>query len=212
MHPHGSVGPLRDKKGAMWEGGIRVPGMIRWPGHTRAGGETDEPVSGVDFFPTVCAITGITAPPDRTLDGASWLPVLEGKSIQRTTPLYWQFNRASSQPRVAARLGDWKILATFDPPNMSRSHDLDEKSEREAKTAELDQFFLYNLRNDIGETTDLAETEPEKLAQAKAALTAKFLDVRADAVTWPSWKHTNGEAALIIWPDYYLKKKTAKKK
>ena len=58
IHPHGSAGPLRDKKGSVYEGGIRVPGIARWPGKTRAGVVSDEPVWGLDFLPSVCEITG----------------------------------------------------------------------------------------------------------------------------------------------------------
>ena len=114
QHPHGSAGPLRDKKGSVYEGGIRVPGLLRWPGKTKTGSVSDEPISGVDFLPTVCAITGTEPPRDRVLDGASFLPVLSGGTVLRATPLYWHFNRAFGDPRVAMRIGDWKILATLD--------------------------------------------------------------------------------------------------
>ena len=69
QHPHGSAGPLRDKKGALYEGGIRVPGIVRWPGHAPTGSVSDEPVCGVDFLPTVCEITGLEPPRDRTISG-----------------------------------------------------------------------------------------------------------------------------------------------
>ena len=96
QHPHGSAGPLRDKKGSLYEGGIRVPGIVRWPGKIKPGSTSDEPVCGVDFLPTTCAVTGTKPPQDRKLDGASFLPALEGQPVTRTTPLYWHFNRATS--------------------------------------------------------------------------------------------------------------------
>ena len=80
-HPHGSAGPLRDKKGSVYEGGIRVPGMIRWPGRTKPASASDEPVCGVDFLPTICAVTSVQPPADRRLDGTSVLPILEGQPI-----------------------------------------------------------------------------------------------------------------------------------
>ncbi len=210
MHPHGSAGPLRDKKGSLWEGGIRVPGIVRWPGKTQTGTVNDEPVCGVDFLPTVCEITSIQPPNDRKLDGTSFRPILSGQSISRITPLYWQFNRASSDPKVAIRIGDWKILATFDPAAVSRSNNIDERSEGEAKTAELDQFFLFNLHRDIGENSELSQSEPAKFSEMKNALIAKFKDVQAEAPTWPFWEHTNEEGKLIVWPDYVKKKSTTK--
>lgn len=211
MHPHGSAGPLRDKKGSLWEGGIRVPGLLRWPGRIRAGSISDEPVSGVDFLPTVCAITGIKPPSDRVLDGASVLPVFEGKPMTHRTPLYWQFNLSTGEPKVALRTGDWKILASFGPASR-RMLDIDETSEREVKTAELQKFMLYNLRRDIGETTELSASEPAKLAELRAALEAKYREVRAETPVWPHWKHANLDAGMIVWPDYYLKKGLPKKK
>jgi arylsulfatase A len=210
MHPHGSAGSLRDKKGSLWEGGIRVPGMVRWPGRIKAGATTDEPVSGVDFLPTVCAVTGLQ-PPARPLDGMNVVPVFEGRSPARATPLYWHFVHATGAPKVALRHGDWKILGSFGPPG-PRMLDIDERSEREVKTAELREFWLYNLRRDIGETTELSAAEPVRLAAMRALLEAKYREVRAETPTWPHWKHVNLDADMIVWPDYYLKKKAAPKK
>lgn len=212
MHPHGSVGPLRDKKGSLYEGGIRVPGIVRWPGRTRSGSVSDEPVCGVDFLPTACAIAGIEPPRDRRLDGASFLPVLDGKPVARSTPLYWHFNRASSDAKVALRVGDWKILATLDKNVALRGNDITEEDERVFKEAGLAAFSLYNLRTDIGEKTDLAAKETAKLAELKALLQAKYQEVRAESPVWPAWKFTGAEGRKIEWPDYWKKRQAAKKK
>ena len=131
QHPHGSAGPLRDKKGSLYEGGIRVPGIVRWPGKVKPGSVADEPVCGVDFLPTVCAITGIEPPRDRAIDGASLLPVLRRQAGRtRSTPLYWHFNRAAGEPKVAMRVGDWKILATLDKTPAPRGNDITEEEEQ----------------------------------------------------------------------------------
>jgi arylsulfatase A len=212
MHPHGSVGPLRDKKGSLHEGGIRVPGIVRWPGKTKPGSVSDEPVCGVDFLPTACALAGIKPPRDRKLDGASFLPVLNGKPVARSTPLYWHFNRASSDAKVTVRAGDWKILATLDKNPSRPSNDVTKEEERMFKEAELATFSLYNLRDDIGEKTDLATKEPAKLAELKALLEAKYREVRAESPTWPAWTFTGAEGKKIEWPDYWKKKQAAKKK
>lgn len=211
QHPHGSAGPLRDKKGSLYEGGIRVPGILRWPGRTTAGSQSDQPICGVDFLPTACQITGIEPPRDRPLDGASFLPVLEGKPIARSTPLYWHFNRAAGKPKVAMRVGDWKILATLDKNPAGPSNDITEEDERDFKNAELAEFSLYNLRRDIGETTDLAAQEPARLAELKTLLQAKYREVRDQSPTWPAWKFTGAEGKRIQWPDYVKKPKRIKK-
>ncbi len=211
QHPHGSAGPLRDKKGSVYEGGIRVPGIVRWPGKTKPGSVSDEPVGGVDFLPTVCAATGIAPPRDRVLDGASFLPVLEGKPVTRSTPLYWHFNRAFGDPRVALRAGDWKILATLDKIPAPRSNDITVEEEREFKETELATFVLYNLRTDVAETTDLAAREPAKFAEMKAQLQKKYREVRAESPVWPAFKYA-GESMKADRPDYAKSEPAAKKK
>src|SRR5262245_37182849 len=164
-HPHGSKGALREKKGHVYEGGIRVPGILRWPGHTQPGTISDEPVCGVDLLPTLCAIAGIDPPSDRAIDGASFLPMLEGRPIARRTPLYWQFNYAESRPKVAIRRGDWKLLAGLTLPDFPPGADVTDEQMRALKTAELEGFELYNLREDIAETHELSAQEPQRLQE-----------------------------------------------
>ncbi|MHB8901953.1 MAG: sulfatase/phosphatase domain-containing protein, partial [Thermoguttaceae bacterium] len=208
--PHGSAGPLRDKKGSLYEGGIRVPGILTWPGRTKPGSVSDEPVCGVDFLPTACAIAGAELPQDRALDGVSLLPILDGKPIPRTTPLYWHFNLATGEPKVAIRVGDWKLLATLDR-TFARTNDLTEEEERNFKQAEPAAFSLYNLRRDIGETTDLAAAEPARLDQLKALLETKYHEVRAESPRWPAWKWANFDTPRIEWPDYVKNRRPAAK-
>lgn len=196
-HPHGSAGPLRDKKGAVYEGGIRVPGIIRWPGRTKPGGVSNKPISGVDLLPTLCEVAGVTVPSDRKIDGTSWLPVLKGKPIQRKTPLYWQFNVSRSKPKVAMRIGDWKILATLTGPQIKPFGDIREGDQKLIKTAELKTFELYNLRKDIGEKNDLAKAEPKRLTQMAAKLRTMYREVRKETRTWPAWKWPRIEGQRI---------------
>jgi arylsulfatase A len=209
QHPHGSSGPLRDKKGSVYEGGLRVPGMVRWPGKVKPDTVSDVAVCGLDFLPTVCAIVGIAPPADRVLDGANLLPLLSGEKVERKTPLYWHFNRAIGGPQVAMREGDWKILATLDKPAPPRSSDITPETEHDFKTAEMVKFELYNLREDMGETTDLSVKEPARLAEMKTVLEKKYHEVREESPTWPAWKNPGTEGKRIVWPDY-VKKSRAK--
>ena len=87
----GSTGGLRGRKRAMYEGGIRVPGIARWPGRIEPGSESSEPVVGSDVFATICDAVGIPLPDDRTIDGASMLPAFDGEQIDRKVPLYWRW-------------------------------------------------------------------------------------------------------------------------
>ena len=160
----GSPGPLRGMKLHMYEGGIRVPGIIRWPGPARAGAVCHEPVNGADILPTLCAMASVSVPKDRVIDGASILPILEGQSVGREVPLYWRYDKALSRPyTVAMRQGDWKILADT---NMTR-------------------FELYNLRDDLGETKDRAESEPGRLEAMKETLIELHQQIDVEGIKWP---------------------------
>jgi arylsulfatase A len=143
-HSHGSPGPYRGMKLHVTEAGYRVPGIVRWPGHTKPGSVSDEAVAGYDLLPTLCEIAGIKPPTDRVLDGTSVARVLEGKRFERTKPLYWQYDKALSKPwTVALRQGKWKLLGD----------------------AKLEQFALYDLKADPGEKTDLASAQPRRVRE-----------------------------------------------
>jgi len=160
----GSTGGLRGRKRANYEGGIRVPGMVRWPGHVQPGSQSDVPVVGSDIFTSVCAIVGVEVPSDRTIDGANALPALAGQPIERKVPLYWRTHIAPPTCRAALRIGDWKIVA-------------DEN---------LTRFELYNLAEDEQEQNNLADARPEKFAEMKQALVKMDAQVKAEGPDW--WK------------------------
>ena len=186
-HPHGSAGPLRDKKGSVYEGGIREPGLIRWPGKTKPGSTSDEPVCGVDFLPTVCEITGIPLPADRKLDGASMLPVLGGGTVRRTTPLYWHFNQAFGGPQVALRSGDWKILATLDKQTQ-RGTAITRETEADFKVGRAEGVSSSTTcATTSARSANLAAEQPAKLSEMRALLAAKYHEVRDESPTWPAW-------------------------
>jgi arylsulfatase A len=165
---YGSPGPLRGMKLSLYEGGIRVPGLIRWPGRVKAGGTSDVPINGTDVLPTVCEIAAVKAPDDRPIDGVSLVPLLSGKPLPpRKHPLYWRFDgggRDDPGPmNMALRDGDWKLLA--------------DKG--------LTQFELYNLREDVGEKKDLSAREPDRLKQMGDALRKLNAEVEAEGPKWP---------------------------
>jgi len=163
---HGVPGPLRGMKLHMYEGGSRVPGILRWPGRAKPGQVNRTPIGFVDLLPSLCQAASIKPPADRRLDGASFLPALEGKPIARKQPLYWQYNNAIGQMKVAMRDGDWKILAN----------------------AALDRFELYNLKEDVGEKYDLSMKEPQRLRAMAAKLKDLHAEIKAEGPVWPEWK------------------------
>lgn len=162
---YGSPVPLRGMKLHMYEGGIRVPGIVRWPGHTKPGLTVGEPVCSYDLLPTLCAIAEVSLPEDRVRDGASLMPLFEGRKVSRVKPLYWQYDRAiGGANRVAIRDGDWKLLAN----------------------ADLSKFELYNLRADMSETRDLAAVETGRVAELSDKLKKLHAQVKAEAPEWPA--------------------------
>ncbi len=158
----GSTGGLRGRKRSSYEGGIRVPGIVRWPGHVEAGSESETPVIGSDVFSTICEIVDIPVPKDRSIDGASMLPLFAGKPIERSEPLYWRNHLAPADTRVALRIGDWKILGSD----------------------ELTKFELYNLKDDPHEQKELSATHPQQFAEMNAALIAQDEEVLDEGPDW----------------------------
>lgn len=162
----GSSGGLRGRKRDVHEGGIRVPGIARWPGKIHAGSTSEVPVIGSDVFPTMLGIAGVEASKDRTLDGVNVLPALEGKvtKVERPQPLFWRLHMAPNM-KIAMRVDDWKILAN----------------------ETLTEFELYNLKTDEKETTDLKDKEPAMFATLKAQLIQHNAGIDAEGPDW--WKH-----------------------
>lgn len=155
----GSPGPLRGMKLHVYEGGIRVPGIIRWPGKVKPGSVSGEPANGTDILPTLCAMAAVPVPADRPIDGTSILPLFTGKKLDRKMPLYWRYDKALSKPfTVAMRQGDWKILADN----------------------EMTQFELYNLPEDIAEQHNLAESQPQRLEAMKETLAKLHAEIDAE--------------------------------
>ncbi|TWT91212.1 sulfatase family protein [Neorhodopirellula pilleata] len=144
----GTTGGLRGGKRSDHEGGIRVPGIVRWPGHIKPGTVSDVPVIGTDIFATVLDITGIPLPDDRTIDGVSMVSAFAGQPVERKTPLFWRTHVSPPGDRVALRIGDWKLVGNDT----------------------LTEFQLYEIQKDWKEEHDLAASMPEKTAEMKTKL------------------------------------------
>jgi arylsulfatase A len=162
----GSTGGLRGRKRALYEGGIRVPGIVRWPGHIKPGTVCHVPMIGSDFFPTVLSVCGVEQPKDRVLDGVDVSSVLKGASttVSRPRSLYWRLHMAPHGLHLALRVGDWKVLCSDD----------------------FSKWELYNIERDPKETTDLHVQEPVQFAELKAQLLSLNSEVEAEGPDW--WK------------------------
>ena len=147
---HGSPGPLRGMKLHVYDGGIRVPSIIRWPARVKRGSISSEPICNLDLLPTFCELGGVKLPQDRPLDGTSLVSLLDDKPFNRQQPLFWHYYRSISGPKAAMRIGDYMILGSWEqaklPPGSVQQGDMEILKERK-----LVSFELYNLKNDIGQ-------------------------------------------------------------
>ncbi len=155
--------PLRGGKGWIYEGGIREPFLVRWPGVTKAGSVCKEPVMSTDFFPTFVKAAGENPKGVGPIDGVDLMPLLKGGESLSRDALYWHYPHYSNQggfPSGAIRMGTWKMIERY----------------------EDGQVHLYDLSKDVGEREDLSKVHPgqvakmrEKLHQWYEEVDAKFL-------------------------------------
>ena len=150
-----SMAPLRGSKGMLYEGGIRVPMAVRWPGKAKPGTLCDVPVIGIDFYPTMLEMAGVPKPSGHILDGQSIVGLLTPKKPKfKKRAIFWHFpayleayNEKQwpwrTTPAGAVRLGNWKLIEYFEDGRLE----------------------LYNIKDDIGEKNDLADTLPDKVKE-----------------------------------------------
>jgi len=149
-----SNAPLRANKGAYYEGGIRVPLIIKWPGVAAPGLVVHEPVISTDIYPTCLAAAGLPPRPHQHLDGVNLGPLLRGTGGLAPRSLFWHYphynEHPSSLPSSVIRKGSWKLIETFDP----------------------EKIELYDLAADLGEAHDRAAAEPGRVEELRAELDA----------------------------------------
>ncbi|MGQ7867765.1 sulfatase [Sunxiuqinia sp. sy24] len=152
--------PLRAGKGYLYEGGIREPLIIRWPGKVKAGSVCSIPVTGTDYYPTLLDLAGLELLPNQHQDGISIKPLLEEKQIEER-PVFWHYPHYSGglggRPSGAVRLGDYKLIEFYEDT----------------------QVELYDVKNDISEKNDLSEKYPNKTKELKALLYSWRKEVNA---------------------------------
>lgn len=148
-HPTSNL-PLRAGKGWMYEGGIREPMIVRAPGLTQAGTVCDSHVTSTDFFPTMLELAKLKPSESDEMDGVSFVPALANQDFDRG-PIFWHYphyGNQGGQPTAAIRDGNWKLIQFY----------------------ENDSVELYDLAADIGETKDLSDQNPERVAKMKMQL------------------------------------------
>jgi len=186
-------GHFNGSKGTVYEGGIRVPAMVRWPAGLGAGGaELGELIHFTDWLPTLTAAAGIAPPEDVALDGQNVLRVLQGEGAPAPQPRFWQWNRYTpvASCNAAMRDGPWKLLRPAFPEAMQVAAD-DRELDRRLKYEDVDDInhdpwpvaelpdalpapLLFNLDEDPCEQHDLADIEPDRLARMQRELDRWF--------------------------------------
>jgi arylsulfatase A-like enzyme len=147
--------PLRGNKGNFYEGGIRVPLIVKWPGVVKPGSECRVPVISTDFYPTILEIAGLPPRPDQHVDGENIVPLLRQEGELKRDTLYWHFpnyigpgHPEGATPCSVIRKGHWKLIEFL----------------------EDDHVELYHLEKDLGEKNDLASKMPEKARELREML------------------------------------------
>ena len=153
--------PLFNRKWTVWEGGIRVPALIRWPGRLPRGNVTSQVGITMDLHASILAATGTTAPADARLEGIDLFPILEGRAPEVPRTLFWRAAVGNRSQR-AVRSGDWKLV-------IDGNHTM-----------------VFNVRTDIGERTELANRRQDIAAKLRPLLAAWEKDVDGEAATMPT--------------------------
>jgi arylsulfatase A-like enzyme len=156
--------PLRGGKGWLYEGGIREPMIIKWPGVTKPGSICDKPITSTDFYPTILEMAGLEQIPEQHIDGKSLVPLLKQKGELKRDAIFWHYPHYSNQgdtPGAAIRMGKWKLIYRFEDESIQ----------------------LFDLHSDISETTNLAESYPNKRNQLYRQLQQWLKDVDAKIPT-----------------------------
>lgn len=180
----GTPGDLRGMKRFTYEGGHRVPTIISWPSRIRSQQTSDVLLNATDILPTICALTGIDPPADRTIDGEIMLDAFLGKKQERQHQVVWNapVHEYTFVPSMTLREGPWMLVAWFNQkPEEQRWMDW-------IKTARPETWELYRVDQDPGQQNDLSQTETEKLDELIPKLTDIWTDIQNEAPYHENWK------------------------
>ncbi len=166
--------PLAEGKGWMYEGGTREPLLVRWPRVVEPGSTCEVPITSPDVYPTLLAAAGLPSLPDQHVDGESLMPLLQGTGGLGRDAIFWHYPHYGNQggtPGCSMRAGDWKLIEFFEDGRLE----------------------LYNLRDDLGETRNLAEADRGRTRTLHARLVAWRRSVEA-LIPEPNPDYVPGEA------------------
>ena len=182
----GTPGLLRGMKRYPYEGGHRVPGIIRWPAKIPAGSVSNQLVNATDFVPTICKLAGLDTPTDRPIDGVDAFPAFLGNQVVREKPCLWIFpthgDTYRRMPQLAMRHEEYTLVGWF-PEKAAEVHLLDWM-----KSSVPEKFSLYNVHTDPGQKRDLAAEKPAVVENLVPEMVAIWTEIRDEG---PDWRTNN---------------------
>ena len=180
---NGSNAPLLGGKSFVYEGGIRVPGILHWKNHIKPNQTINTPAGLLDIMPTISELLGQPHPQPEQLDGTSLVPLLQGKALNRPKPLSWFFYRTS--PEMAMRSGNYVILGSNQDSSF-HTHPMSAPDMAHIKSLQLHSFELYDLSQDIGQSQALPWQNMDIGQELQQQLVQRFHDIQAEAPIWDS--------------------------
>ncbi len=183
VNMYGETGGLRGRKADLYEGGLRVPCMIRYPNHILPGSLTHEPAHGYDLLPTICGLLNIPTPTDRVIDGINLSPIFDNQILDRNNPLFWAFQtRPGDAPEgylYAVRDKKWKLISN--------------------KT--IEKTLLYNLDTDPYETKELSQQHPEVVQKLTDFIKKQKESIQNDSLRPKSKTASTKEVTILYTND-----------
>lgn len=180
---YGDTGGLRGRKADLYEGGLRVPCIIKYPKHIVGGSFSDEPTHGYDVFPTLCQLLHLPIPQDREIDGMDISPIFQQKPLDRQEPLFWAFRPGPEDApqgyQYAVRQGKWKMIS----------------NEKLTKTR------LYDLHQDPYETKELSTQHPAIVNELRSFIQRKKVSIANDPLRPVSPEENAQEVTLLYTND-----------
>lgn len=194
-----SNGDLRAVKSYLYEGGIRVPGIVHWPALIKEGKVLNHPAGFVDILPTICDILKIDPLNDRVIDGTSLLGLLKGEDFTRDSPLFWFFYRTS--PEIALRSGHFMVMGR-DMDTLQRTHRFSEPDMSYIKNMQIQNYELYDLKGDIYQDYNMIESLPESDTYKKL-LDDKLSEIQKGGYYWQELPPATGRKQIKTdWVKY----------
>ena len=190
---NGSNGNLLGGKSFVYEGGIRVPGIMHWKGKIEAGQTLSEPACLIDVMPTLCELTGAIHPNTSIMDGTSLLPIVSQQPLARIKPLSWFFYRTT--PEMAMRIGDYSVIGRS-MDTTRHTHPTTQPDMDHIKALKLDAFELYNLKEDIGQAQKIGFSTLETGQAYKQQLINRLEEIQRVGPYWDNLPPATGRKRL----------------